>query len=85
MMADYRTTSARALIRRGDSILVEWFAPKSICFLPGGTVDKEESLSTTLERELSEELKGSSFTVGRYLGKIGHRWDNDKGSDSCLN
>lgn len=84
-MAEYRTTSARALIRRGDSILVEWFAPKNICFLPGGTSDPEEPLKTALERELSEELQGSCFTVGRYLGKIGHSWDTDKGRDSCLN
>ena len=85
MMAEYRTTSTRALILRDDRILVEWFSPKNICFLPGGTVDGEESLNITLERELSEELQGSSFVVGRYLGKIGHRWDTDKGSDSCLN
>lgn len=84
-MSDYRTTSVRALIRRGDSILVEWFAPKNICFLPGGTIEVEESLNSALERELSEELQGSCFTVGRYLGKIGHRWDTEKGRDSCLN
>lgn len=81
MMPDYRTTSARALILRGESILVEWLSAKNICFLPGGTVEAEESLTSALERELSEELQGSSFVVGQYLGKIGHHWD----TDNCLN
>lgn len=84
-MTKYRTTSVRALIRNGGSLLVEWFAPKSIAFLPGGTVEAEEDLEAALVRELHEELEGSSLRLGRYLGEIGHRWKTSNGVDSCLN
>jgi 8-oxo-dGTP diphosphatase len=70
---------------RGDTILVEWFAPKSISFLPGGRVEEGEDLRTTLVRELAEEIEGGEFEVLQYLGKIGHRWRTKDRVDSCLN
>jgi 8-oxo-dGTP pyrophosphatase MutT (NUDIX family) len=81
----YRSTSVRAVIRRGDAVFVEHFAPKKILFLPGGTVEDGEELTDTLRRELHEELTGSPLTIGRYLGKIGHSWSTREGVDSCLN
>ena len=85
MTDNYRTTSVRGVIRNGDSILVEWFAPKSISFLPGGTVESGEDLESTIVRELAEELQGLEFQVSHYLGKIGHFWKTSGGTDSCLN
>jgi 8-oxo-dGTP pyrophosphatase MutT (NUDIX family) len=66
-------------------LLVEWFAPKQIAFLPGGTDEAGEDLMATLVRELSEELAGSVLEVGRYRGEIGHRWQTGDGEDSCRN
>jgi ADP-ribose pyrophosphatase YjhB (NUDIX family) len=84
-MKTYRTTSVRALIRHNGSFLVEWYQPKQICFLPGGTVEGNESLEKALQRELAEELQGSSFFIDQYLGNIGHIWSTNEGTDSCLN
>jgi len=84
-MSEYRTTSVRAIIRRENLVLVEWFEPKKISFLPGGTKETQESLIETLSRELREELKGVTTTIGCYRGKIGHLWATEEGKDSCLN
>lgn len=84
-MDSYRTTSARAVIRNGDNVLVEWLASKNFAFLPGGTVEANEKLDAALQRELAEELDGAEFTISRYLGEIGHRWKTASGIDSCLN
>ena len=85
MKTEYKTISVRAVIRKGNKILTEWFVPKSISFLPGGTVEPDEELESALIRELDEELTGANLRVGRYLGKIGHFWSTPKGSNSCLN
>ena len=84
-LAEFQTTSVRALIKKDDEILVEWFAPKNIAFLPGGTIELGENLHTALQRELAEELTGTELTIGRYLGEIGHRWKTPTGIESCLN
>jgi 8-oxo-dGTP pyrophosphatase MutT (NUDIX family) len=84
-MPQYRTTSVRAVIRKDDKVLVEWFAPKSISFLPGGAIEEFEELKSALIRELDEELDGPNPIIRRYLGKIGHRWSTSNGIDSCLN
>ena len=42
-------------------------------------------MNDTLNRELLEELKGSNFTINKYLGKIAHTWVTKSGADSCLN
>ncbi|NDC39448.1 MAG: ADP-ribose pyrophosphatase, partial [Proteobacteria bacterium] len=49
---NYRTTSVRAIIKDHQKLLVEWFAPKQIAFLPGGTVEAGENLQAALMREL---------------------------------
>jgi len=85
MKSKYRTTSVRAVILQKDQVLVEWFEPKQISFLPGGTLENNEDLKLALIRELEEELLGISLEVGQYLGKIGHIWKTDFGEDSCLN
>ena len=81
----YNSTSVRAIILRGDKILVEWLESKGIAFLPGGTVECTEDLLQALSRELHEEIKDADFTVGRYRGAIGHSWLESNGSNSCLN
>jgi 8-oxo-dGTP pyrophosphatase MutT (NUDIX family) len=82
----YDSTSVRAVVRQDDRVLVEWFAPLGIYFLPGGTVEGDETLPEALLRELREELSKGDWNVGRYLGKIGHRWRKSDGScASCLN
>jgi 8-oxo-dGTP pyrophosphatase MutT (NUDIX family) len=81
----YRSTSVRAIIRRGDDILVEWLPSKGIAFLPGGTVEEEESLKEALQRELGEEIQNAEFQIGAYRGRIGHRWTEKDGLNSCLN
>lgn len=85
MKSEYRTTSVRAVIRKGDKILVEWFAPKAISFLPGGTIEPNEDIELALIRELDEELQHIELEVVRYLGKIGHHWGTANKRDSCLN
>ena len=85
MSYQYKRISVRGVIRRQDKVLVEWFAPKSIGFLPGGSIEGNESLLATLERELSEELSGADYKIGKYLGKIAHFWKTEKGEDNCLN
>jgi 8-oxo-dGTP pyrophosphatase MutT (NUDIX family) len=81
----YCSTSVRAIIRRGDVLLVEWLPSKRIAFLPGGTVENGESLLEALNRELREEIEGADFRIGVYRGHIGHRWYERNKSDSCLN
>jgi len=44
--------SVRAIIRRGDKVLVEWLESREIAFLPGGTVEGDEDLLDALRREL---------------------------------
>jgi len=84
-MSEYRTTSVRAIIRRENQVLIEWFKPKGISFLPGGTMEAGESLTEALSRELTEELEGVTASIGRYRGSIGHYWAIEEGEDSCLN
>ncbi len=85
MKTEYRTTSVRAVICDDSRILVEWFAPKSISFLPGGTIEPNEDSRIALTRELLEEVDGIKLSIGRYLGRIGHIWSTSKGFDGCMN
>jgi ADP-ribose pyrophosphatase YjhB (NUDIX family) len=59
-------TSVRALVRRGDQILVVR-DPVSVHILPGGRREEGESLLQTLEREVLEET-GWTIRDARLLG-----------------
>lgn len=73
----YRTASVRAVIRNGTELLVEWLVPKSISFLPGGTIEADEQHESALLRVLREELLcDGQVAIGRYLGKIGHYYEH---------
>ena len=67
---------ARAVVRRGDRLLVVRAEGQSHTFLPGGHVEDGEGLEDCLRRELREEL-GVAAAVGRYLGAVEHRWRRD--------
>jgi ADP-ribose pyrophosphatase YjhB (NUDIX family) len=82
----YDSTSVRAVIFNEGSLLVEWCPKLSIYFSVGGTTETPETLEATLERELIEEISAIDFTIGKYLGKIGHFWAKKDGTiGSCLN
>ena len=82
----YESTSVRAVIIQEGQLLVEWFAPLAISFLPGGTAEAGENLLATLTRELTEEITPDSLNIGSYVGQIGHIWRKSNGTTgSCLN
>ncbi len=83
--SSYPSTSVRAIIRRGDKVLVEWLESRGIAFLPGGTVEGDEDLLDALRRELNEEIQGADCIVGSYRGSIGHWWKGERGVEGCLN
>ena len=64
---------ARAVIRRGDRVLLVRADGNAHTFLPGGHVEEGEGLEGCLRRELREEL-GIESRVERYLGTVEHRW-----------
>ena len=67
---------ARAIIIEDDTILLAHEKQSPNTFLPGGHVEFGDSLISTIERELVEEL-GLECTVGQYLGAIEHSWSRD--------
>lgn len=83
--SSYPSTSVRAIIRRGDKVLVEWLESKEIAFLPGGTVEGNEDLLDALRRELNEEIQGAACIIGAYRGSIGHWWTFEGRQEGCLN
>lgn len=83
--SSYKSISVRAIILRGDNILVEWLESKEVGFLPGGTVEHGEERLEALSRELHEEIEGADFTIGRYRGAIRHRWLESNRRNSYLN
>lgn len=85
MPSSYNSISVRAIIRRGDTVLVEWLEGKGIAFLPGGTVEGEENLLDAVRRELCEEVQGATFVIGSYRGSIGHWWKREGELHGCLN
>ena len=65
---------ARAVIRRGNTVLLARAKGQANTFLPGGHLETGESLKTCVARELQEEL-GLEAQVGSYLGMVEHTWD----------
>lgn len=66
----------RAVISRGDRVLLVRADGNPHTFLPGGHVEDGEGLEECLRRELWEEL-GVESQVRQYLGVVEHRWHRD--------
>ncbi|PAD38372.1 NUDIX domain-containing protein [Terribacillus sp. 7520-G] len=67
---------ARAVIRKGDSILLAKADGWQNSFLPGGHVEIGEGAESALLRELQEEL-GVKGKVVRFLGDFEHSWQHE--------
>lgn len=75
---------ARAVIRRGDDILLAQANGSPNTFLPGGHLEPGESLPHSLKRELWEEF-GLEAEVGMYMGLVEHSWDQANVTNYELN
>ena len=64
---------ARAVVIRGDSILLVRAKGASNTFLPGGHIEFAETAHRALKRELLEET-GCEIDVGEFLGAVEHLW-----------
>ncbi len=69
---------ARAVIRRGDEVLLAHGIGKSNTFLPGGHIEPGEYAGEALRRELSEEL-GVDSVIGEFVGVLEHKFTDRKG------
>ncbi len=69
---------ARAVIRRGDEVLLAHRIGEANTFLPGGHVEPGEYARDALRRELSEEL-GVDSVIGEFVGVIEHKFTDRKG------
>ena len=69
---------ARAVIRRGDEVLLAHRIGEANTFLPGGHVEPGEYARDALRRELSEEL-GVDSVIGDFIGVIEHKFTDRKG------
>lgn len=67
---------SRAIIQKGNSVLLLKADGYSNCFLPGGHIEFGESAKTALPREIEEEL-GVKCEVGRFLGVMEHQWQEN--------
>ncbi|MFB5192730.1 NUDIX domain-containing protein [Alicyclobacillus fastidiosus] len=67
---------ARAVIIEQEHILLAHEKESPSTFLPGGHVEIGESVITTIERELLEEL-GLKCIISAYLGALEHSWTRD--------
>ncbi|MCJ7843586.1 NUDIX domain-containing protein [Lederbergia sp. NSJ-179] len=72
---------ARGLIIYDNKILLAKAKGQTNTFLPGGHIEFGESAKDALKREISEEL-GIPCTVGRFLGVVEHKWEQDQ-VDHC--
>lgn len=68
---------ARGLVICDNKILLAKAKGQINTFLPGGHIEFGESGKVALKREISEEL-GISCTVGRFLGVVEHKWEQDQ-------
>jgi 8-oxo-dGTP diphosphatase len=69
---------ARAVIRRGDEVLLAHRIGEANMFLPGGHVEPGEYARDALRRELSEEL-GLNSVIGDFVGVLEHKFTDRKG------
>jgi len=70
---------ARAVIRRGDEVLLAHGIGELNTFLPGGHVEPGEYADEALRRELSEEL-GLNSVIGDFVRVLEHKFTDRKGS-----
>lgn len=74
----------RALILKGNQILLTKGVGSKFTFLPGGHIEVGESAKKSLERELKEEM-GIEVRVGKYLGALEHSFSLDDGFQHEIN
>jgi 8-oxo-dGTP diphosphatase len=68
---------ARAVIRRGDEVLLAHRIGEANTFLPGGHVEPGEYARDALRRELYEEL-GVDSVIGDFVGVLEHKFTDRK-------
>ena len=64
-----KRTAVRGVVLKGRKILVV-YTDDYLYGTPGGGVEEDEDLETSLKRELLEEVGALSFNSVEYLGKI---------------
>ena len=69
---------ARAVIRRGDEILLAHKLGETNTFLPGGHIEAGEYAVDALRRELLEELSVESV-IGDFVGLVEHKFTDENG------
>lgn len=76
MIGDVPEVIARAVIRRGGSVLLVQEIAEGYWFFPGGHVDPGETPEDAVVRELREELDVGA-TVEGVLGELPNSWVRD--------
>jgi 8-oxo-dGTP pyrophosphatase MutT (NUDIX family) len=67
---------ARGIFIKDNKVLLAQAKGYTNSFLPGGHIEFGESAKDALKREVEEEL-GVNCTVGRFLGVVEHKWENN--------
>lgn len=85
MIAKSINVLGRLLIISNDYVLVTKKKVDDYVFLPGGHVEYNEGVKTTIIRELQEEM-GADVEVGKFIGVLEKSFENkDKGAYHELN
>ena len=71
---------SRAVIQRGDEILLAHKIGEPNTFLPGGHIDYGEYSDTALRRELREEL-GIEVEIGEFIGTYEYQFREENGKE----